>query len=737
MSGNDVNTGGVESADLNAVDELVAWAKSHGAYLNDDVEVYHSPEFGISLRVKPLQQKNLPIPAAGSGEEAPATSPTAASDNLTHLPPRSRIVSCPFPISLSYLNALDAFPGLRSHSAPFPAEFLTTQQPKVIGCFFLIQQYLAGSTSHWGSYIRSLPQPDEPHKLATPLYYPKEARRWLGGTNLPAAIAQREAMWRGEFEGGREVLDGSGGMEGLRGKWTWELYKWASTIFSSRSFVSKLIPDEVYGDALGQPVEGYASWREKIAEEGPYPVLFPLLDIANHDAKARVEWFVNAQGPVKDFSISTDGAIEGGEQVFNNYAPKGNTELLLGYGFCIPGNDDVAIELKCPDEGKRQIREAQQHGYKAPGGASEKWIFHVRSRPYPAREGDNRVEKLRAFEEGLIDTLAVLVSNEREEEFLEENPEYSVESNLESSLYNFMGRNALCALSVLLAQLRSAQRKILEAGNDLGEPVTQFEVVAQQYRSGQLATLGAAIEALHAYLETLKINDNTEDYTIAEWPQSPIIDVRSAFFYLEANHRTAWNAVAQAMASEDTLKLYLGLSPSGSASIGEDFSKRDFSARNCSFREMLDNGWGVAMLCVWTWCVLMVHHSENNDLSDGLDVWLEDVLQFHSTTPSFASDPSTTAATTLLTTRALAAWPAAYPIQSAARRRVNRMHPAVIPGDDKDADFARKMVDLAVRIVRGSLFETGILTEGESQGGKGQVVQEVIFVPRMKDEEGV
>lgn len=469
MSGNDVKkTGGAESADLNAVEELVAWAKSHGAYLNDDVEVYHSPEFGISLRVKPLLQKKLPISIAGGAEDATATPPTTNSALSTHLPQRSRIVSCPFPISLSYLNALDAFPGLRSHSTPFPAAFITTQQPKVIGCFFLIKQYLAGSTSHWAPYIRSLPQPDEPHKLATPLYYPEEARRWLGGTNLPAAIAQRGAMWRGEFEGGREVLDGNGGMESLKGKWTWELYKWASTIFSSRSFVSKLIPDEVYGDVLGQPVEGYASWREKIAEEGPYPVLFPLLDIANHDAKARVEWFVNAQGPVKDFSIITDGAIEGGEQVFNNYAPKGNTELLLGYGFCIPGNDDVAIELKCPNEEKRQIREAQKHGYKAPGGSSEKWIFHVRSRPYPAREGDNRIEKLRVFEEGLIDTLAVLVANEREEEFLEENPEYSVDSNLSTSLYNFMGRNALRALSVLLAQLRSARGKILEAGSDLG-----------------------------------------------------------------------------------------------------------------------------------------------------------------------------------------------------------------------------------------------------------------------------
>lgn len=105
--------------------------------------------------------------------------------------------------------------------------------------------------------------------------------------------------------------------------------------------------------------------------------------------------------------------------------------------------------------------------------------------------------------------------------------------------------------------------------------------------------------------------------------------------------------------------------------------------------------------------------------------------RFHSTTPSFDSDPETTTAITLITTRTLAAWPEVYPIQSAARRRVNRMHPAVIPGDDKDANFARKIVDLATRIVRGGMFEVGIGPRIE-----GQAMQEVIFVPRMVDEEG-
>jgi hypothetical protein len=65
------------------------------------------------------------------------------------------------------------------------------------------------------------------------------------------------------------------------------------------------------------------------------------------------------------------------------------------------------------------------------------------------------------------------------------------------------------------------------------------------------------------------------------------------------------------------------------------------------------------------------------------------------------------------------------------------MHPAVIPGDDKAADFARKMVDLAVQIVRSSVFRTGVSTQGSSIMEKVQMLQDVIFVPRMVEEEGV
>jgi len=56
--------------------------------------------------------------------------------------------------------------------------------------------------------------------------------------------------------------------------------------------------------------------------QGEYSLLYPVIDIFNHRFGTQVLW------DLKDgnFTLSiTEGATKG-EQVFNNYAPKGNEE---------------------------------------------------------------------------------------------------------------------------------------------------------------------------------------------------------------------------------------------------------------------------------------------------------------------------------------------------------------------------------------------------------------------------
>jgi hypothetical protein len=69
------------------------------------------------------------------------------------------------------------------------------------------------------------------------------------------------------------------------------------------------------------------------------------VDILNHSVSAKVEWDFQ---PHTSFSLKLleSEAVKSGEELFNNYAPKQNDELLLGYGFCLEDNSIEQFPLK-------------------------------------------------------------------------------------------------------------------------------------------------------------------------------------------------------------------------------------------------------------------------------------------------------------------------------------------------------------------------------------------------------
>lgn len=77
--------------------------------------------------------------------------------------------------------------------------------------------------------------------------------------------------------------------------------------------------------------------------------MFPVIDILNHTVEAKVEWDFH---PLQDFILKVvdPEAVRPGDEIFNNYGPKQNDELLLGYGFCIPENpvDQFTIKVVLP-----------------------------------------------------------------------------------------------------------------------------------------------------------------------------------------------------------------------------------------------------------------------------------------------------------------------------------------------------------------------------------------------------
>jgi hypothetical protein len=469
------------------VDGLVTWAASHGAYIHEKVEIYEDNQYGISLRVRDTGSSSL----SGSTEDQ-----AQPANALRGLPRNSRVVSCPFVLSLSYLNSLDTIPDLKARSPRFPELFLRIIEPRVIGYFFLMQQYLMGEESYWRPYIKSLPQPHEHDKHPTLLYFTVADMQLLRGTNLERARSERESTWRLDWKGGCDILDSHPEWEFRKGQWSWELYKWAATIFSSRSFVSNLIPGEIFEcladdssseqetrtslgpqyefpDAQSRPPRRIPElfWKEQIRgadrlRESPFPVLFPLIDLANHSSSARVTWFTNARSIPRDLSIILEADMPEGDQIFNNYGPKSNTELLLGYGFCIPDNDEVAIAFKPPREDIMALLKLHSCHQKPNAFKEGQKVFNIRRSPYPRPPIDRRLPEFAVFEDGCIDTLAVCVANQREKEFMAENPRYCPEKDAEASFSGSLLRNILNVMSVLYEKVQMALNEVIKYPND-------------------------------------------------------------------------------------------------------------------------------------------------------------------------------------------------------------------------------------------------------------------------------
>lgn len=300
------------------VEELLLWASCLDTSLHPDVEIYQDPTTGLSFRA------------------------------LNELSPDTRLVNCSYTATLSYLNAVDA-PGFpRNTNVSFPRQFLDTldfKDPNIIGHFFLMQQHLLGEESFWWPYIRLLPQPDQPSSI--PALWPEEDQRYLDGTNAEPAIKKRTALWDEEWTKGMVLLQH--GFENWE-KYTYSLYKWAASIFGSRSFrpsltVSEaLVPDQ----------------KEHVAKD-KFSILLPVMDIGNHNGINNVNWTPDPETGV--FVLSNRGPIRQNEQIFNFYGNKSNSELLVGYGFTLPAtsnldSDVVNLKLK-PGEEALQLRRSQ------------------------------------------------------------------------------------------------------------------------------------------------------------------------------------------------------------------------------------------------------------------------------------------------------------------------------------------------------------------------------------------
>ena len=88
---------------------------------------------------------------------------------------------------------------------------------------------------------------------------------------------------------------------------------------------------------------------------GTLGVMFPFYDMLDHQAGHSITWEAG-NGTIRFRCVDE---IKAGEQIYNNYGPKGNQELLFTYGFAIEDNpldsvDGIVFGCRCPEGGDEE-----------------------------------------------------------------------------------------------------------------------------------------------------------------------------------------------------------------------------------------------------------------------------------------------------------------------------------------------------------------------------------------------
>ncbi|KAF2178310.1 SET domain-containing protein [Zopfia rhizophila CBS 207.26] len=305
-------------------ENLVKWFTENGGCVHPHVQLVHDDSRGFHVRAT----RTLDSPTA--------------------------VVSCPLKLTLSHLNLDPNQTAVKHIDSPLQ-KCLQTIPSHVLANLLLIEQRALGEASPWFPYIACLPE-----TFNTPLYFSVDDIKCLDGTNLIQAVSDRRELWIQEWTDAYTALEKAGLNDFPCDSLS---YKWAATVMTSRAFISAgVFPD--------MP---------------PFSILFPVVDSLNHAIQAKVDWEFE---PLKLFTLKTLYDIYPGDEVLNNYAPKQNAELLMGYGFCIPDHpyEQFEVTVQVP-AAIRPLLESSKIPFDMPACSirntdSNRQFFRMRDHPF-------------------------------------------------------------------------------------------------------------------------------------------------------------------------------------------------------------------------------------------------------------------------------------------------------------------------------------------------------------------
>jgi hypothetical protein len=464
-------------------DELVRWAVQQGGSFHDDVEVVLTPEKGYHLVVR---------------------------RNAT-LQPNTQVVTCPIPCTMSILNVIDAEGGFTCRGIKIPPAFVEKQPRENVERFFLMEHYLVGKKSWWAPYIATLPTAEEVRYMQ---FQTADDIAWIRGTNLESAFEKQTEQWKAHYEQGMEQLKKLNWQNAKSGKLTWDLYRWAATIFTSRSFTSDVLSDTL-AYAKATPIGRYnTSQTTNFHKPGfggehvdhaqladlfskKFAVLIPVLDILNYRPLAQVEW----QARCFSVGLEVREFVGSGAEVHNNYGPRDNETLLLGYGFAVPNNqfDHYSVGLRLPkDLSLTEFRTPPPKNGGPPYNTvplkhqDPELKCYVFKPEHPEAKGPKNSLETALFSLDLLDAISLLRATDREWQAMSTFRKTYFAEGLERGRFED-SRNLLATMSQLLVECTARLTSLQNTFKAGLVPMNLKQIFARTYRESQIDILQNAI----------------------------------------------------------------------------------------------------------------------------------------------------------------------------------------------------------------------------------------------------
>lgn len=439
--------------------KLTDWTVEHGGFWHHAVEIVHTPGKGYHARVR-------------SGHEVPSG---------------TRIATCPMETTLSVLNALSISP-FSNRGTRFPDAFLRRYETDtdILQFFYLMEQYVLGEGSFWAPYIATLPAIE----AIDGLQFESDADvAWIQGTNLYTALTQQNARWKAQFEAGDAMLKSLAWPSAVANRYSFQLYRWAATIFGSRSFTSNVLTDTAPADRarpMGREEPDHQLLSTLFTER--FAVILPSLDILNHKPMAKVEW----EARPTFVGLQMQEMYTAGEELFNNYGPTDNERLLMSYGFVLPDNpfDHVLIGINVPSGSYLEIARS----WPVDERSNETYNCYIFDVQHALTQESVYLERA-MFNYDLLDSISIICANDREFQHMYQQRKSLMSAALPIGFDDY--RNLLATLAQIMFDCRARAYRTEMSDpmriDPIRNPQDRKQENAQIYRAKQVSILKAAV----------------------------------------------------------------------------------------------------------------------------------------------------------------------------------------------------------------------------------------------------